>query len=199
MVFVQSHNIAHLTTLHISIKIYQLAFKNQQSMANIALLFWFSFCGLIVSVESLFNEAVSVMFWTIMIYMFMQGNNLLGIVFFSFGVGIKMSAMLYLPAVYFIWSKSQGIFKGTLYLGLFALLQAFTALPFVSNDPIQYSHFAFNFSRQIYAGLSYNWRLLPNKVVSHTAFAIFVLSMHLGLLLYFLLKKWIKLNGKNFF
>jgi Gpi18-like mannosyltransferase len=131
-----------------------------------------------------------------MVYMFMKGHNLPGLFFFSIGVATKMSGLLYLPAVYLITSKTEGIFMGTLYLGLCVAAQAVIAFPFMMHDPAQYFSYAFNFSREIGTSGAYNWRLVPDSFARGAVFKLFVFFMHVGLLLYFLLKKWIKFSGK---
>jgi Gpi18-like mannosyltransferase len=65
-------------------------------------------------VEGTFNDAYCVMFSMLAVWQFQKSRIVVGIVLISLAISCKMSAALYLPAVYLIASKTHGIFRGTL-------------------------------------------------------------------------------------
>lgn len=106
-----------------------------------------------------------------------------------------MGAALYLPAVYLITSKSQGIVAGTMYLLLIVVSQIVFAFPFVMAYPEQYFKTAFDFGRDFNARSSFNWNFVPQEILVSPYFKNGLLLLHVGLLLYFLFVKWVNLKS----
>ena len=76
-----------------------------------------------------------------------------------------MSGALYIPAAYLITSKSQGIVVGTLYILLIGVLQVVFGYPFIVTYPLQYLGSCFNMNRGFDPAFSYNWNILPFKLM----------------------------------
>ena len=101
-----------------------------------------------------------------------------------------MNVLLYLPAVYFIVSLSQGIFIGTFYMIIVALLQGVYAYPFLSTYPASYIAVAYNFGRQFNVIGSMTFFFVPEFIFNSGIFSKTLLAMHVILLVYFLMTKW---------
>lgn len=101
-----------------------------------------------------------------------------------------MSGALYLPAAYLIISKSQGIVVGSLHILFMLLSQLLYGYPFISTHPVSFLKSAFNLSRAFARDFTYNWRFLPQAVLSFKPFHWILLILHCSSLLYFLFSKW---------
>src|SRR4051794_13772547 len=96
----------------------------------------------------LFNDCFAVFFLWAAIYIFQRRLWTLGSMTYSWGLGIKMSLLIALPAigtVLFLGKGIKGSFKQT---WLMAQLQIVIALPFVPTNAIGYLTRAFELSRQ---------------------------------------------------
>jgi hypothetical protein len=90
----------------------------------------------------------------------------------AIGFGFKMNAALYLPAVYLITSKSEGIFVGTLYILFISVFQLFIALPFLQVSPGAYLESSFDTSRGFLLQHSYTFNFLPTHMGENTWFKL---------------------------
>lgn len=109
---------------------------------------------------------------------------------FSLALGIKMSAMLYIPALYFITARSEGIFIGTLYIIFIASFQLLIALPFLEISAPAYISSAFDTTRGFLLQHSFTFNFLPTTFGDNFWFKLVCMTCHLGFLLYFLFFKW---------
>lgn len=176
------------------VRITQLAFKNAPAKANVVLLHCFTFTSLNIAIDQKFNDAFLGMFCLLAVLQFQYGHNLLGVILLSLGLGTKMGAALYIPAIYLITSKSQGLVTGTLYVVLVAFLQLAFAYPFIITYPHEYFNSAFDIGRDFLIKRSYNWNIIPQVVVENFAFKNGLLLVHIAFLLYMLFTKWLDKN-----
>ena len=190
--------LAHITTVYYAVRIYQEAFKKDPKQANILVLIMFSFTVTCLSLDHLFNDTFATMFNTIAIYNFVKGKNLTGVVLVALAFNIKMNAILILPAVYLVTSKSQGICIGTLYLFLVVLIQIILGIPYLINYPRPYLDASYNFGRRFSKSVIINWRVLPDEILLSTLFASTMTVCHFIVLAYMLFTRWIKSIPEGF-
>lgn len=100
----------------------------------------------------------------------------MGTLFISIGLGFKLSAALYAPALYLISSQSEGIFMGTLYLVFMCVFQFFIALPFLEASSISYIKKAFDTGRGFLLQHSFTFNFLPTEFGDNKWFKIVCLG-----------------------
>jgi len=186
--------ITYLGCVYLMIKITQLAFKKEPKRANILILHCFTWTIYNIAIVKLFNDLYCVFFSLLGVYLFQKSQNFAGVLMFSLSLGIKMSAWLYLPAIYFIASRSEGILIGTLYLIFIAAFQILIALPFLEVSAHGYISSAFDTTRGFLLQHSFTFKFLPTDFGDNFWFKTVTLSIHLFSLLYFLLFKWTTLK-----
>ena len=128
------------------------------------------------------------------VYYLLKGSNKTSILLFGVAISIKMNVLLFIPGVYLITSRSEGIFKGTLYLILIVVMQIILGFPFLIEHPQNYLNKAFEFKREFLYEWSVNWNYLGESIATDKTFALILLLLHLGFLLYFLFFKWAHLT-----
>lgn len=165
--------IIYLICVYLMIKIVQLAFYEQPKRANILILHCFTWTIYNIAIVKLFNDLYCVLFWLLGVYFFQKLNNFMGVLMFSIALGFKMSATLYLPGVYFLASKSEGIFIATLYLIFIAGFQIFIALPFLEVSAPAYIKNSFDTTRGFLLQHSYTFRFLPTTFGDNFWFKMF--------------------------
>ena len=138
-----------------------------------------------------FNDGVAMLVVYIAILFLLKGNNKKSVFFFAIALSVKMNVLLFLPGVYLIVSRSEGIFKGTLYMIQIILMQVVIGLPFIQENPYSYFNKAFEFKREFLFKWSVNWNYLGEEVATNHLFAFLLLGLHLSFLIYFLFTKWL--------
>ena len=123
-------------------------------------------------------------------------HQLLGIFFMSLGASMKMSVLLYFPALLLITALNQGILTAILYQLMIVALAVLYGLPFILHNPVSYFTVAYNFSRKFELKESYNYFFIKDeKFYKSDLFGNTLLALHLILLLSALLYKWLSLKG----
>ena len=107
---------SHLITMYFLVKIYQIAFKDKPGFANLVLALCFSFISIQASADKIFNDTYTTMFCVIAIYLYQRHQHVLGTLTMSIALGFKMNAIMHIPAIYLITSRSRGIVVGTLHV-----------------------------------------------------------------------------------
>lgn len=176
------------------VKITQLAFKSNPGRANIVLMHCFTMINIKMSQVFLFNDSYVTLLCLLATLVFQMDQHFIGVLLISLGIGVKMSAVLFLPAVYLITSKARGVVVGTLYMILIAALQVAFAYPFIKEYPKEYFERTFDFSRSFNVDVSYNWNLMPQHVVDSALFKNGLLALHLLTLLFFLFTRWLRFS-----
>lgn len=187
-------SVSHLITMYFLVKIYQLAFKDKPGYANLVLVLCFSFISIQASADKIFNDTYTTMFCVIAIFLYQRHQHVLGTLTMSIALGVKMNPIMHIPAIYLITSRSRGIIVGTLHIVAIIGLQYVYAYPFI-DTPEKFESYvdrAFNIGRTYGHGHNFHWRFLLPVIMATFVFNFTLLLIQAGLLLYFLLNKWMK-------
>ncbi|KAI1180694.1 glycosyltransferase [Nemania sp. FL0916] len=144
-----------------------------------------------------FNDCFAVFFLWLTIYLFQKRAWTLGTFAYTFGLGIKMSLLLVLPAVGVILLLGRG-FTGSLQLAaIIAQVQFTLALPFLQVNAKGYLSRAFELSRQFFFKWTVNWRFVGEDTFLSRPFALGLLTMHASVLFWYIANRWLKPTGKS--
>ncbi|ODQ66857.1 ALG3-domain-containing protein [Nadsonia fulvescens var. elongata DSM 6958] len=121
---------------------------------------------------------------------------ILGAIWMSFAISIKMSALLYIPGALFIFYQGTGnnfIMTVILILCLFGI-QYVMALPFLGSydDAMNYLSAAFNIHRQFLYKWTVNWRFISEATFSSRFFSASLLYAQIISLLTFGSYLWVR-------
>ncbi|EGX95367.1 Lethal(2)neighbour of Tid protein [Cordyceps militaris CM01] len=144
-----------------------------------------------------FNDCFAVFFLWLAIYSFQRRLWALGSMAYTWGLGIKMSLLLVLPAVGAVLLHACG-FSGALSLAwLMAQVQIVIALPFIATNTNGYLARAFELSRQFQFEWTVNWRMLGEATFRRREWALLLLGLHAATLALFLATRWMRPAGKT--
>jgi len=146
----------------------------------------------------LFNDCVAMFFAHAAVSFLVRRRYLLGSLFFSLSVSIKMNALLALPALGLLLLRNTGVVNTTIFLSFSVALQALLGAPFLSTYPQEYLAKAFEFSRVFFHQWTVNWKFVPEDIFISKKFALTLLSLHLVTLLLFAHYKWLNKDGGLF-
>lgn len=150
-----------------------------------------------IFVLRLFNDCFAVFFLWAAIYMFQRRLWTLGSLAYSWGLGIKMSLLLALPALgvtLFLGRGVQGALKQAWLMGQVQIIIAF---PFLPTNAIGYMGRAFEFSRQFIFKWTVNWRFVGEETFLSKEFSTALLVGHVSALLLFITTRWLKPAEKS--
>jgi alpha-1,3-mannosyltransferase len=140
----------------------------------------------------LFNDCFAVFFFWLAVYAFQRRMWTLGSLAYSFGLGIKMSLLLALPAVGVILFLARGVKASLTQLSLMAQVQVILALPFLSTNAMGYLGRAFELSRQFLFKWTVNWRFVGEETFLSREFSILLLAGHVSALALFSITRWLR-------
>lgn len=144
-----------------------------------------------------FNDGFAALFLWLAILFLQQKLWTLGALAYAWGLGIKMSLLLGLPAVGVVLFLGRG-FVGALRLaGLMALVQTVLAWPFLAVNPAGYVGRAFELSRQFFFRWTVNWRFVGEDRFLSRPFAVSLLALHVALLAAFATTRWLRPTGQS--
>ncbi|KAJ8892502.1 hypothetical protein PR048_005083 [Dryococelus australis] len=135
-----------------------------------------------IFVLRLFNDPVAMLLCYAAINLFLDNKWLLGSLFFSLAVSVKMNILLFAPALLLVYITSLGIKGSFIQLSVCALVQLILGLPFLATNPLSYILGAFNIGRVFLYEWTVNWRFLPENIFLHLYFHVFLLFCHIILL-----------------
>jgi alpha-1,3-mannosyltransferase len=139
-----------------------------------------------------FNDCFAALFLWLAIYCFQRRHWTLGSLAYSWGLGIKMSLLLVLPAVAVVLFLGRG-FSGSLRLAwIMAQIQLLVAVPFLAKNPAGYLGRAFELSRQFKFEWTVNWRMVGEEVFLSKGFSLVLLGLHVAALSLFLTRRWLR-------
>src|SRR5277367_4857891 len=144
-----------------------------------------------------FNDCFAVLFLWIAIYAYQRHHFTIGSLAYSWGLGVKMSLILALPALGIILLLMRGVATGTRQAWMMFQLQLVIALPFLPVNAVGYLNRAFEFSRQFLFKWTVNWRFVGEEIFLSREFSISLLVGHASALLLFALKRWFKPAGRS--
>ncbi|KAF4826543.1 Dol-P-Man:Man(5)GlcNAc(2)-PP-Dol alpha-1,3-mannosyltransferase [Colletotrichum tropicale] len=138
-----------------------------------------------------FNDCFATLFLWLAIYFFQKRLWTPGAILYSWGLGIKMSLLLVLPAVGVILFLGRG-FGGSLRAAwIMAQLQIVIAVPFVADNAKGYLGRAFELSRQFFFKWTVNWRFVGEETFLSKPFSIALLGLHVAGLVVFITTRWL--------
>jgi len=137
-----------------------------------------------------FNDSFAILFLFLAIYAYQKRQYTVGSLLYSWGLGIKMSLILSLPAFGVILFLTRGIAGGLRQASLMMQLQVLIGLPFLQQDWKGYLSRSFELSRQFFFKWTVNWRFVPEDIFLSKTFAGALLLAHLAVLGIFVYKKW---------
>ncbi|KIK59804.1 glycosyltransferase family 58 protein [Collybiopsis luxurians FD-317 M1] len=143
----------------------------------------------------LFNDCWSVVAVQAAILAFQNEMDDIGTVLFSVALSVKMSILLYLPALLVILVKRHGIVYTFRKISNIIGMQAMLAYPFLQKDWRAYVNYAFDFSRVFLYQWTVNWRMIPEDIFLSKGWARGLLIGHLSVLVIFGLSRWCKKDG----
>ncbi|KAG5914352.1 dolichyl-P-Man:Man(5)GlcNAc(2)-PP-dolichol alpha-1,3-mannosyltransferase [Claviceps africana] len=139
-----------------------------------------------------FNDCLAAFFFWLAVWYFQNRQWTLGTLAYSWGLGIKMSLLLSLPAVAVVLFLARGL-GGSLRLALLmAEMQLLMAVPFLAANPAGYLGRAFELTRQFKFEWTVNWRMLGEDVFLSRRFALALLALHALVLLLFITTRWLR-------
>ncbi|KAJ7940763.1 glycosyltransferase family 58 protein [Mycena leptocephala] len=124
----------------------------------------------------LFNDCWAVVFMQAAVVAYQTGYDDVGTLLFSAALSVKMSILLYLPALLVVLFKRSGLLATSRHMITLIASNALLALPFLEEDYWAYLRSAFDLSRVFL----YKWtsamgkRLLLGHISVLTAFGLFV-------------------------
>ncbi|RDA95128.1 hypothetical protein CP533_2163 [Ophiocordyceps camponoti-saundersi (nom. inval.)] len=139
-----------------------------------------------------FNDCFAVFFLWLTIFFLQRRYWVLGALAYSWGLGVKMSLLLVLPAVAVVLFLGRGFGRSLLAAWQMALLQLIIAVPFLAADWKAYLGRAFELSRQFKFEWTVNWRMLGEQVFLSTSFSVSLLAAHAVVLVIFIATRWMK-------
>ncbi|KAL7627834.1 dolichyl-P-Man:Man(5)GlcNAc(2)-PP-dolichol alpha-1,3-mannosyltransferase [Parahypoxylon ruwenzoriense] len=143
-----------------------------------------------------FNDCVAAFFLWLTIFLFQRRAWTVGSFVYSWGLGIKMSLLLVLPAIGVVLLLARGFWGSLRCAGIMAQLQVVIANEFLRENARGYLGRAFELSRQFLFKWTVNWRFLGEEIFLSWPFSLILLSMHALVLTGFIVKKWLKPAGK---
>ena len=144
-----------------------------------------------------FNDCFAVFFLWAAIFAYQRRAYTTGSLLYSWGVGVKMSLLLVLPALGVILLLSRGVASGLRQAALMAQLQFLIAIPFASVNLHSYLSRAFEFSRVFFFKWTVNWRFVGEETFLDKKFHITLLIGHLFVLAVFLLTRWLNPSSRS--
>lgn len=140
----------------------------------------------------LFNDCFAVFFLWIAIYLLQRQFQTLGSLVYSWGLGIKMSLLLSIPAIGVVLFLTRGTTESLKQAGLMLQLQIVLALPFLSSNKTGYFSKAFELSRQFKFKWTVNWKFVGERIFTSQIFSIILLIGHICTLLLFITTRWLR-------
>ncbi|KAJ4310599.1 dolichyl-P-Man:Man(5)GlcNAc(2)-PP-dolichol alpha-1,3-mannosyltransferase [Fusarium piperis] len=143
-----------------------------------------------------FNDCFAVFFLWLAIYFLQRRYWTFGSLAYSWGLGIKMSLLLVLPAVGVILFLGRGFSASLRLAWLMAQVQLAIGVPFMAKNPRGYAARAFELSRQFKFEWTVNWRMLGEELFLSKSLALLLLLLHATVLLVFIANRWIRPAGR---
>jgi len=131
----------------------------------------------------LFNDCWATTIMQVSILAFSHEFDLIGCIMFSLALSVKMSILLYSPAVALVLLKRRGLLKSLVYAAIVVSLQVAIARRFIFTFPWEYWRGSFDFSRQFLYKWTVNWKMISEKTFSSPRLAYGLLICHVTSLL----------------
>ena len=145
-----------------------------------------------IFVLRLFNDCFAVFFLWVAIYTFQRRLWTLGTLAYSWGLGIKMSLLLALPAIGPMLFLARGVQASLKQAWMIAQVQIILAFQFMPTNAIGYFSRAFEFSRQFLFKWTVNWRFVGEERFLSREFSTTLLIGHVSALVLFITTRWLR-------
>lgn len=139
-----------------------------------------------------FNDCFAALFLWLAVFFLQRRSWLLGALAYTWGLGIKMSLLLALPAVGVVLLLGSGFASSLQLAAVIALVQVLIAVPFLAENPWGYVGRAFELSRQFLFKWTVNWRFVGEDVFLSRGFALALLGLHAVVLVGFITTRWLR-------
>ncbi|KAI1102766.1 glycosyltransferase family 58 protein [Jackrogersella minutella] len=143
-----------------------------------------------------FNDCFATFFLWLAIFLFQRRDWTAASIVYSWGLGIKMSLLLVLPAVGVVLLLGRGFADGLKCAMIMVNLQILIATPFLQENARGYASKAFELTRQFFFKWTVNWRFVGEETFLSRPFSLILLAMHAVVLTGFIVNKWLKPAGK---
>ncbi|KAK5133689.1 hypothetical protein LTR08_007443 [Meristemomyces frigidus] len=143
----------------------------------------------------LFNDGFAVFFLFLAIYCYQRRLWTAGSLAYSFGLGVKMSLLLALPAVGVVLWQGVGRNRALRQAVLMGQLQILLGYPFLTGNAHNYVVRAFEVTRQFLFKWTVNWRFVGEETFLSSSFSVALLAVHATLLIGFLATRWLRPAG----
>lgn len=143
-----------------------------------------------------FNDCFAVLFLWLAVFFLQRRSWRLGALMYTWGLGIKMSLLLVLPAVGIVLLLGSGFASSLQLAAMMGLVQVLIAVPFLAVNPWGYLGRAFELSRQFLFKWTVNWRFVGEGVFLSKGFSLALLSLHLVVLAGFITTRWLNPSRK---
>lgn len=140
----------------------------------------------------MFNDCFAALFLWLAIFFFQSRLWTLGAILFSWGLGVKMSLLLVLPAVLVILFLGKGVDRLPNLTWLMLQVQMAIGVPFFAKNWRGYFGRAFELSRQFKFEWTVNWRMMGEETFLSREFSLVLLGLHVTLLLIFVVARWLR-------
>ncbi|KAJ5412950.1 hypothetical protein N7465_005255 [Penicillium sp. CMV-2018d] len=149
-----------------------------------------------IFVLRMFNDGVATFAMWLAIYLCLRRSWTAGIAVWSFGVAIKMTLVLLVPAIAVITLLSLGLVRSISLGAMAVLIQVLLAVPFLQTNTTGYLSRAFELSRQFLFKWTVNWRFVGEETFLSREFSVGLIVLHISLLAIFF-GNWVKPSGSN--
>ncbi|KAL4904871.1 hypothetical protein BDW74DRAFT_23034 [Aspergillus multicolor] len=145
----------------------------------------------------LFNDGLAGLAMWGSIWLFMNRKWAPAVVIWSFGLGVKMTLLLLVPAVVAVLALSLDIGRCIRLAGLALGVQVLLAVPFLQTNPSGYFERAFEFGRQFMFKWTVNWRFVGEDIFLSTRFSQGLIALHLLILVVFGTTSFLRPSGTD--
>eukprot|EP00742_Colponemidia_sp_Colp-10_P006022 GILJ01006446.1.p1 GENE.GILJ01006446.1~~GILJ01006446.1.p1 ORF type:complete len:423 (-),score=36.81 GILJ01006446.1:169-1437(-) len=143
-----------------------------------------------IFVLGFFNDCFAMSFLYLSIYFMLQDSWMVGCVWFSMAVSIKMNVLLFAPGLLLLLLQRYPPRQVVLCLAICASIQLALASPFLLVNPLGYLSKAFDLGRVFLLEWSVNWKFLPESLFQSKAFASLLLFSHILVVCCFAKARW---------
>lgn len=139
-----------------------------------------------IFVLRLFNDPIAVMLFYASLNLFISNKWVLGSMFYSLAVSVKMNILLYAPCLLLAYLTNLSLIKTFFHLFICGFIQIILGLPFLYGNFFSYLKGSFDLGRVFEHKWTVNYRFLPREYFENRFFHIFLLFLHMLLLILFL-------------
>ncbi|KAF1831013.1 ALG3-domain-containing protein [Decorospora gaudefroyi] len=149
-----------------------------------------------IFVLRLFNDGFAVLFFWLAVFCYQRDQWHLGSALYSTGLNVKMSLLLPLPAMGMVMVMKLGGREALTQAMIIVQVSILYGYPFRKRAPSYFSR-AFELSRAFLYKWTVNWRFVPESTFLSRPFALGLLALHIGLLVWYARTRWIKPSKRN--